>query len=206
MVIPVHRMHCHALADHRGTLADVEPDIQRLADDNPSRPVFRCAVAHVHARLGHREEARRELDRLAGGDFAVVPFDQEWLLAMSLLTEAVVFLDDADRASVIHGLLLPWAGLNAVDQAEGFRGAVARDLGKLAALLGGWQDAERHFEAALAINAKCRARPWLAHTRHDYARMLLARGRAGDRERARELHETALSDYGELGMAAPTTR
>jgi hypothetical protein len=44
------------------------------------------------------------------------------------------------------------------------------------------------------------ARPWLAHTQSDYARMLLARNHAGDRERALELIEDALATYRELGM------
>jgi hypothetical protein len=43
------------------------------------------------------------------------------------------------------------------------------------------------------------ARPWLAHTQHDYARMLLVSGR-GAGERALELVETALATYRDLGM------
>jgi tetratricopeptide (TPR) repeat protein len=44
------------------------------------------------------------------------------------------------------------------------------------------------------------ARPWLAHTQDDYARMLLARAGPGDRERAQELLDAALATYRELGM------
>jgi hypothetical protein len=44
------------------------------------------------------------------------------------------------------------------------------------------------------------ARPWVAHTQHDYARMLLARSQSGDRARARDLLATALETYRELGM------
>jgi hypothetical protein len=43
-------------------------------------------------------------------------------------------------------------------------------------------------------------RPWLAHTQHDYAAMLLARNRPGDRETARRLIQEALASYRELGM------
>jgi tetratricopeptide (TPR) repeat protein len=143
---------------------------------------------------------RRENGRASS---APVPFDQEWLLAMSLLAETALVLGDRERAAVVHRLLSPWAALNAVDQAEGFRGSVARDLGMLAGALERWDDAQRHFEDALAMNGRTGARPWLAHTRHDYARMLSARGRPGDRERARTLRDAALADYRELGMAAP---
>ena len=44
------------------------------------------------------------------------------------------------------------------------------------------------------------ARPWLAHTANDYARMLSARNGPGDRERAQTLLDTARQTYHELGM------
>ena len=44
------------------------------------------------------------------------------------------------------------------------------------------------------------ARPWLAHTQHDYGEMLLARAASGDRERAQKLLDSALATYRELGM------
>jgi hypothetical protein len=44
------------------------------------------------------------------------------------------------------------------------------------------------------------ARPWLAHTQHQYACMLLARGQPADRNRALALIDSALSATRELGM------
>jgi hypothetical protein len=44
------------------------------------------------------------------------------------------------------------------------------------------------------------ARPWLAHTETDYARMLHARDGRGDRERAQALLDAAQTTYRELGM------
>ena len=70
----------------------------------------------------------------------------------------------------------------------------------MAGALRRWEDAERHFEAAVAMNARLRARPWLARTRLDYARMLLARGWGGDEQRARALSAAALTECHELGM------
>jgi hypothetical protein len=78
----------------------------------------------------------------------------------------------------------------------------SRHLGMLAAAMKRWPDAERHFEAGLAMNARQRARPWLAHTQHQYAAMLLARNGAGDRERAIALLDEALAAAEEIGMAA----
>jgi hypothetical protein len=50
------------------------------------------------------------------------------------------------------------------------------------------------------MNQRMGARPWLAHTQHDYARTLIARNDRGDRERANELLDHALATYHELGM------
>ena len=63
-------------------------------------------------------------------------------------------------------------------------GAVARPLCSLAAAIGQWDAAELHFEAAVELNQRLGARPWLAITKHDYGLILLARGAPGDRERA----------------------
>jgi hypothetical protein len=65
----------------------------------------------------------------------------------------------------------------------------------------GWDDAERHFEDALEANAGMGARPWLAYTEHDYARMLHARNGRGDRERADARLDAARMTYRDLGMA-----
>ena len=63
-----------------------------------------------------------------------------------------------------------------------------------------WEDAEAHFEAALAMNARMRARPWLAHTQRDYAAMLRDRARPHELERAQSLLADAQRTYRELGM------
>jgi DNA-binding SARP family transcriptional activator/tetratricopeptide (TPR) repeat protein len=198
--IPVYQLQRYTLCDFRGDLDEVEPAISDLTVEYPARRIFGCVLAHLRARLGRLPEAKQELDDMAGNDFAALPFDQEWLYGMSLLAETAVLLDDTDSAAVLYRLLLPWAALNAVDQAEGIRGSVARYLGMLATTGKHWDDAEPHFEEALTMNARMGARPWLAHTESDYARMLLARNGRGDRERAQELLDRALGTYRELGM------
>jgi hypothetical protein len=73
-------------------------------------------------------------------------------------------------------------------------------LAALAATLERWDDAERHYEAALGMNARMDARPWLAHTQEQYASMLLARHQSGDRDKAAALLAAALVTTRELGM------
>ena len=191
MTLPVYEVQRCTLCDFRGTLEQIEPTLHGLVADYPARVVFRCLLAHVHARIGRRTDAARALDDLAVESFSVLPFDQEWLLGMSFLAETAAVVGDAGRAAVLYRLLLPWSALNIVDEAEAIRGSAGRYLGLLAATMERWDAAERHFEDAIAMNARMGVRPWLARTQHDYAHMLLARGGPGDRERATALLDLA---------------
>jgi DNA-binding SARP family transcriptional activator len=201
--IPHHRLQLYALRDLRGEgLDDLEPELRDLVSTYPARPVFRCVLAHCHARLGYIPEAQHALADLARDDSASLPVDQEWLFGMSLLAETAALAGDIGSAAVLYDRLVPWAALNAVDQAEGCRGSIARYLGLLAALLERFDDAERHLEAGLAMNERMGFRPWLARTQDDFAEMLRARGEAGDEERAEELQAAAVATCADLGMAS----
>jgi DNA-binding SARP family transcriptional activator/tetratricopeptide (TPR) repeat protein len=203
VAIPVHRLQRYALRDLQGRLEEVVATIGELVAEYPTRPVFRCVLAHVHARLGQVSESARALEEMARDDFSALPFDQEWLYGMSLLADTTELVGDFDCAAILYRSLLPWAALSAADHPEGFRGSISRYLGLLATMTERWRDAERHFDAALAMNARMGARPWLAHTQRDYARMLRARDQPGDRARACELFDGALADYRELGIEPP---
>jgi DNA-binding SARP family transcriptional activator len=206
MAIPIYRLQRYMLCDFRGGLGELEPGIRELVVDHPARPVFRCVLAHLYARLGRTADARRELEGLAVDDFAALPFNQEWLFGMSFLAETSALIRDAPSSAILHSLLVPWAAFNALDSSEGIRGSVSRYLGLLAATTGHWSEAAEHFEEALAMNDRMGARPWLAQTQTEFARMLLERDEPGDRERARELIDHALATYNELGMESYATR
>ena len=124
--IPHYRVQRYTLHSFRGSLDDAESEIRELVVDFPARPVFRCVLAHLLAASGQEAEAGSILTQFATGSFGLLPFDQEWLYAMSLLAETASLVGDARSASSIYDLLVPWASLNAVDVAEGFRGSVSR--------------------------------------------------------------------------------
>jgi tetratricopeptide (TPR) repeat protein len=192
----IHTMQHAALADLRGGLAEFEPAIRELASTTPERPVFRCSLVYVQARLGRLDETRQALDEL-GPRYDSVPFDQEWLFAMSFLAEAAA-ITSHPSAAVLYDALAPWEQLSAADVGEGFRGSIARYLGLLAASNQRPDDARRHFEYAQAVNAQVGARPWVAHTQRDLG-LLLMQGPEATPGHA--LIEQALATYTELGMA-----
>jgi eukaryotic-like serine/threonine-protein kinase len=194
-----YRMQLYLLRRHQGRLDELVETFEahRGAFQYRTYPVFDCILARFYDELGREAEARARFEALASEDFAGVPFNEEWLLSLSLLAETASSLCDAARAQVLYRKLLPYADRVAVGIPEISLGSVARYLGLLASTIG-LEDAERHFEEAMAVNGRIGARPWLAHTQHDFARLAVER----DPERAQELLETCLKTCRELGLAA----
>jgi DNA-binding SARP family transcriptional activator/tetratricopeptide (TPR) repeat protein len=189
-------------AVHRavGGLAEVVEDLARLTEDRPTRLLFRCLLAVIDVELGDDERAQRILDELSADEFSAIRRDEDWLLSIALLIEVAAVLGDVDRAAVLHRLLEPYADLVVVDPHVFSTGSAARYLGMAASTCGRFDEAERHFLAALELDERIGARPWLADTQSSYGQMLLARNEPGDAKRARELIEQALATYNELGM------
>ena len=182
-----HGLQAFALAAARGRLADVEVPVRGLVEEYPTYPVCRCALASLHAQLEDEAEARPVFESFAAEDFANLAFDEEWLCGMTLLAETCSFLDDRGRAEKLYTLLSPYADRVAVSVPDVCTGSVERYLGILATTLGRFDDAARHLEAAGERNAAMGARPWLAHTQHDHARALIARGGPQDGAKASDL-------------------
>jgi DNA-binding CsgD family transcriptional regulator len=140
---------------------------------------------------GRLDEAMVLFDQLAADDFGAFPKDNEWLFAISLLSETAVVLDDRASAARLYAQLSPYAGLVALAASEVTIGPVDRPLGMLAAAVGRVDDAVRHFEAAIAACRRTGARPWLAHSQYHYAVMLARQTRVEDWSYALELATSA---------------
>jgi len=100
----------------------------------------------------------------------------------------------------LYELLLSYQGRNAFCGSLLCFGSADRYLGQLCTAMSRWADAERHFEAAMAMNARIGAQLPLAHTRHDYATMLAVRDERGDRQRAAVLLQDSLNAARGFGM------
>ena len=196
------RFQLFLLRREQGRGAEVEAMLRSSVEEFPWYPLHRGALACLMVGLGGMVEARAVFDELAEDDFAVLHRDNEWVLGTSLAAEACYLLRNETAAAVLYEQLLPFRGRHAIGHAEGSVGAVDRYLGLLAATLGRLAEAERHFEDALEMNARMGARPWTAHTQHDFASMLLSRDGSGDRERAHELLSEARDTARAIGMVA----
>ena len=192
-----------ALRREQGRLKEIEPVVRVFLLEHSAAAAWRPGLAVIFSDLGLVADARAEFEILAEHDFEDLTLDMVWMGTMSFLVDVCTFLQDGARAEMLYRKLIPFAGMNAVvGNAAACYGAVSRYLGALATTLERWDDAARHFEDALAMNARMDARTWLAHTQQQYATMLLARNNSGDRERAIELLDAALATTRELGMRA----
>lgn len=182
----------------QGRLAELWPEIRDHGERFPWIARWRDALAA--AELGDEEAARRELERHAVREFAELRRDGFWILHLCSLAEGCVLVGDRRRGLQLYELLLPHAGDNAVSYSKQPFGPVALRLGKLAAMLERWGDADRHFATALDRCEHLGARAIRARVLLEHASALAARGERGDRGRIAAMYEEAASLCDELGM------
>jgi class 3 adenylate cyclase len=187
----------------QGRLAEVEALARGGFQSVPDAVANNNAItAFVLAESNRADEAREFFEVLAADRFTLIPRDAFFLIAVYLTTEVCAELQDEERAAHLYDLLLPYAEQNiTVPPMILCVGSAARQLGMMATLMKRWDDAERHFNDALAFDGKMKARPWVVHSQYNYAKMLIARDAPGDKPRALALLQEALATAQELGMA-----
>jgi tetratricopeptide (TPR) repeat protein len=186
----------------QGQLADRKEKIEISAKKYSNIPIYVSINALMQTVLSHENEARSELGRLGTNNFECIPKDMSLTpITLMNLSEVAVALGDARRASQLYDLLKPNAGrLLVAGLYSACCGATTHWLGMLAATMQRWNDAAAHFENAIETNARIGARPFLARSQHEYARMLIERNESGDKDKARTLLDEAIPTYSELGM------
>jgi DNA-binding CsgD family transcriptional regulator len=191
------------LRREQGRLAELKPLIDLMGREGTMASAWRPGLIALLTELGMHEQARAELSRLRADGFASIRHDGLRTAALSYLADACAALSDARSAPLLYQELEPLAGANIrVGQAVACYGAADRYLGMLSAVMGNWDTAQVHFEAALALNRRMGAHTWTAHTAYQFARMLRARGRLTDRERADELITEATRAAERFGLTA----
>jgi DNA-binding CsgD family transcriptional regulator len=194
-------VHMFTLRREQGRLKEVAPAVRMFLQQHSEASGWRPGLALVYCELGMEEEARAEFEKLVSEDAVNLPLDALWTVCMAYLSEICALLGDSSRARPLYRLLLPYSSYNiATGGGVAFFGAASRYLGMLAATMSNWEDAERHFQGAIAMDARTGSRIWLAHSYHEYAKMLLARSQPGDLAKAKPLLNQALDISREVGM------
>ena len=188
------------IAWERSRLADIEPTLRGFIAQNPLIVFARCGLQLALLEKGRPEEARVEFDRLAEGEFRSVPRDWNWIPSMFVLADVCADIGDTHNAGILYRLLTPYASRNAMLGNVYTYGSISFALGRLTSLLGHDDDAEAHFETALAANRRIRAAVWLAHTQCELARTLTHRGGDIARDRVGELVTSARQTADLLGL------
>jgi len=190
---PAPRLLAAAARREQGRTAEAEVLVRAVLADDPRVGEAHALLAAVLADLGRDGEARRRLEGLADAP--------GWLREPSvaaLAAEAAAALQDPDPAPALEAPLARAAGADGA--AAAWHGSLYRYLGLVCHLLGRWEDAEVHFDAALAANRAAGAPVQVAHTQRDYAALLRATGDDGDWERAIELLTQAADVYRRLDI------
>jgi tetratricopeptide (TPR) repeat protein len=198
----VYGVQMFTIRREQGRLAEVAPLFRRFLDENPGDGAWRPGLAVIASDLGFEEAARKAFAEMASAGF-VFPADAKRSLTLSYLAEVCTRLGDALEAERLYEQLLPYRD-NAIlaPVATVCCGAAGRYLGMLAGAMGEWNAAEEHFEAALDMDERLHAWPWLAHTKHEFALALTARDRAVDQSRAEALFAAAAASAERIGMPA----
>ncbi len=199
----------YVLRSNQGRLGELLDILRTNADAQPHIPAWRAVLARAYCDTDQMAEARAQVDAVRGGGFDYPP-GSGWTAIMTALSLVVSDLQDRSAAAVLYERMRPIA-----NQAEAFavvttsQGSYGQFCGMLAACLGRWDDAERHFTDALAMNERLGARPSNVRTRRAWASMLLDRNdpsRPGDAARARELIAAGRAEAETLDMARELVR
>ena len=180
---------------------DIELPARNFAAEFAAVPAWRAATALVYADLGLDAAARQEFEQLAANEFADLPRNADWMIAMATLAQLCAYLRDGARGALLYERLRPYAE-RCVVVGHGLvcLGSVQRFLALLAASQRRWEEAEAHFADAVQRNRELGAVPLVVLTQREHAMTLLARGRSDDRARARELLDETLAMARKLGM------
>ncbi len=188
----------YRLALDKGQLGSTLAECERMYAANPRLRMWQIAVVRALVAVGRLDDARVHYEDLVGPDGVHMRDNQMFLPATCTLAEVAVAVGDRARAAVVRTALEPFADRIATSGLAGISiGPVSGYVGMAAEAAGELEAAERFQRAAIARNVHDGTRPHEARARYNLARVLAARGDAGD---AASEAARAASIAGELGM------
>jgi class 3 adenylate cyclase len=184
----------------QGRIGELEPAVTQFTTLYPALDIFDLVRAWIQMQSGASPDAvAPAFGEVARRGFASLSHDQLWLARISLLADLAWYTRNAPAAAELYELLRGYDGCAITVEAIAIFGSAARYLGRLAAAQGHWDDAERHFREALAMERTI-AKPSVAWTCLYFAEMLLDRDAPGDRAEALALLQQVLDISQPLGL------
>jgi len=184
-----------------GGLEALEPLVAGMVEQYPLLPAWRTGLVYLYAMLDRPDDVREQLEVLAADDFADLPTDANWAIAIALLIFGCAVVGDQPRAARLYEMLSPYAeycviaGLPAVSD-----GSVELFLALAAGTTDRWDLADEHFARAMERDASSGNRAWSVHGKFEYAALLARRGGSADRERLGGLLRECLAGATDMGM------
>ena len=183
-------------------LSEVIVECRDRASTGARGRTWRSALALALARNGELDLAADELRRVADHGLGELVRDAGRLQPLAGLAEVAWMVGDGHRAAMVGPRLEPFADQLVVgSRALVCQGSVARACGMVAAAAHRWDEAQRHFQAALAVHRRIGALPLLARTQLEWSGVLEQRGRKIDRRRAADWRRRSADVAGSLKMS-----
>jgi tetratricopeptide (TPR) repeat protein len=181
----------------QGRLDDLEAPAREMSQRHPDDLSYVPLYAYILAETERLDAARSVFERFVDGYDPSQ--DGNRGITATILANVCAAIGDTSRAGALHDILSAESAQLTVNlSAWVCQGSPHWPLGKLATVRGDLAAAERHFEEAARRNQELGARPFLARTWLDQARL---RAEAGARGEARELARSTLAAAREIGMS-----
>jgi len=142
-----------SLRVQRDRAAELIPLLQQAVEQYSGYQSFKYALVSVLAQAGNLHEAELLFEELAASDFGAT-LDQGWATSMVFAAEAACLLNDRRAAPILLERLEPFSDQVVLIGAMNCMGSIALWSGRLHALLGQFEQAERYIRSAVETNQR----------------------------------------------------
>lgn len=165
----------------QGRMAELVDMAHARIAKSPRLYTWHCSLAMSLTELDRLDEARPVVRELLDGGYPRRRGEPHWIIGMSCLGTAVAALGDPADARAVYDALVPcegrWASIMPLSL-----GSVDRVLGELATTAGQFEDADRHFRAAIAAHDAAPTPGYAARSRLGLARAMALHDAEGNAE------------------------
>ena len=202
----LHHAQLFVIRRDQGRYGELVEPLRQFVQAQPHLPVWGATLAGLYCETDELDQARAQVAMLAANGYRL-PVDWTWPSAVMSLGQVASDLGDQALAEHFYPQLQKVAGQVGVT-AIGLicYGSLASPCGLLAACLRRWDEADRYFGEAEAMNERIGARPYLVRTRRAWAAMLIDRNAPGDGARIAALMAAARDTAVEIGMQREIVR